>query len=104
MLGNQAGAAYTWDTLGYVHHHLGEYARAEACYRSALELFRDVGIAYSTADTLTHLGETCREAGDMDAARDAWEQALSILRDLDHADAADVRAKLADLKAASRTA
>jgi predicted negative regulator of RcsB-dependent stress response len=60
-----------------------------------------LGIAYSTADTLTHLGDTYRGAGDIEAARNAWEQALSILRDLDHADAADVQAKLTDLMTAT---
>ena len=31
------------------------------------------------------------------AAHDAWQQALTILDDLDHSDAAQVRAKLAGL-------
>ncbi|HLK01780.1 MAG TPA: BTAD domain-containing putative transcriptional regulator [Streptosporangiaceae bacterium] len=82
------------DTLGYVHHHLGEYASAEACYRSAIALFRDLGIVYSTADTLSHLGDTYRETGDIEAARNTWQQSLTILRDLDHVGAADVQAKL----------
>ena len=46
---------------------------------------------------LTHLGDTHHAAGDPDAARDAWQQALTILDDLDHPDAAQVRAKLADV-------
>ena len=49
------------------------------------------------AVVLTHLGETYREAGNIDAPRDAWEQALSILRDLDLADAVDVQGNLAKL-------
>ena len=104
MLGDQVGAAYSWDTLGYVHRHLGDYSLAEACYQSALELFRDLGIAYSTADTLIHLGDTYRQTGDIEAARNAWEQALSVLRDLDHPHATDVQAKLTDLMTTGRTA
>jgi predicted negative regulator of RcsB-dependent stress response len=65
-------------------------------------LFRDLGIAYFTADTLTHLGDTYRQTGDIEAARNAWEEALSILSDLDHAHAADVQAKLTALMTASR--
>jgi predicted negative regulator of RcsB-dependent stress response len=44
--------------------------------------------------TLTHLGDTWRSSGDHQAARDAWQQALDILDDLGHQDAAEVRASL----------
>ena len=60
-------------------------------------LFRDLGDRYDEADTLTHLGDTHHAAGDPDAARDAWQQALTILDELDHPDADQVRAKLGGL-------
>ena len=79
--------AATWDSLGYAHHHLGHHAQAITCYQQALDLFRDLGDRYDEADTLTHLGDTHHAAGDPDAARDAWQQALTILDELDHPDA-----------------
>lgn len=93
-LGNRIGEAHTWDTLGSAHQRITEYEEAVACYRSAAGLFLDLGNSHYTAVALTHLGETHCEAGSINAAREAWEQALSILRDLDHAEAADVQAKL----------
>ena len=50
------------------------------------------------ATTLGHLADTLLAAGDPDAARRTWEQALAILDDLHHPDAADVRAKLRQLR------
>jgi DNA-binding SARP family transcriptional activator/tetratricopeptide (TPR) repeat protein len=93
-LGNRIGEAHTWDTLGSAHQRITEYEEAVACYRSAAGLFLELGNSHYTAVALTHLGETHCEAGSINAAREAWEQALSILRDLDHAEAADVQAKL----------
>ena len=44
---------------------------------------------------LTHLGETHETAGRPGAARDAWQQALQILEDIDHHNAEQLRNKLA---------
>jgi predicted negative regulator of RcsB-dependent stress response len=57
-------------------------------------LFRDLGDRHYEATILTHLGDTQHTTGNPQAARDAWQQALTILDDLD---AAQVRAKLAGL-------
>jgi tetratricopeptide (TPR) repeat protein/transcriptional regulator with XRE-family HTH domain len=84
-----------WDSLGYIEHHLGNLAEAAACYQRALGLHQQVGARFLEADTLTHLGDTQRAAGDLAPARKAWEQALDILNDLQHPDAATVRARLA---------
>jgi NB-ARC domain len=46
----------------------------------------------------THLGDTYHATNDLDAAREAWQQALTILDQLDHPDAGQIRAKLANLQ------
>ncbi len=94
-LGHRRGEAATWDSLGVAHHHLGRHTDAVACYQRALTLFRDLGNRYNEADTLVHLGDTYHASGDTDAARDRWRAALAILTDLDHADAEQVRDRLA---------
>jgi DNA-binding SARP family transcriptional activator len=104
QLGDRDGQANTLDSLGHAHHHLGQHPQAIACYEHALSLFRDLGDRYNEATTLTHLGDTHHAIGDRQAARDAWQQALAILDELDHADAAQVRAKLADLDPPHRAA
>jgi DNA-binding SARP family transcriptional activator len=92
--GNRMDEAAAWDSLGYIHHHLGHFAEAADCYSHSVHIFHDIGAPFNQAKGLTRLGDTCRAAGDQAAARGAWEQALSLLSDLHHPAAAQVRAKL----------
>lgn len=96
-VGDQQGEADTWDSLGYAHHRLGDHERAIACYRRALAMCAASGDRYAEASTLDHLGETYLAAADVSAAREAWCQALTILRQLGHADAVRVGTRLTDL-------
>jgi len=82
------------DSLGHAHHHLGHHRQAIECYLRALVLLRRTRQRYGAAATLTRLGDTHHAAGDLDAARDAWEQAQAIFEDLRHPDAEQVRHKL----------
>jgi tetratricopeptide (TPR) repeat protein len=84
-----------WDSLGYAEYHLGNLAAAVACYQHALSVHREAGDRADEASTLIHLGDTRHAAGQLAQAREAWQQALAILEDLQHADADQVRAKLA---------
>jgi DNA-binding SARP family transcriptional activator/tetratricopeptide (TPR) repeat protein len=93
--GNRRLEGYAWDSLGYAEHHLGNLAEAAACFQRALSLSREVGDRFAIALTLTRLGDTRHANGEMALAREAWQQALAILDDLQHPDAAPVRAKLA---------
>jgi DNA-binding SARP family transcriptional activator len=86
-----------WNSLGYTEFHAGDFGEAAACYTRGLSIFRTVGDRWGEADTLTNLGEVRRAVGDSLSARDAWQQALAILDDLHHPDAAKVRAKLASM-------
>ncbi|WP_406079226.1 tetratricopeptide repeat protein [Micromonospora sp. NBC_00858] len=36
QLGDRAGEAATWDSLGFAHHHLGQYGEAVECYERTL--------------------------------------------------------------------
>jgi DNA-binding SARP family transcriptional activator/tetratricopeptide (TPR) repeat protein len=94
-VGDRRGAADVWDTLGYAHHHLGDHAEALDCFRHGLDLVRDLGDRHAEAEILVHLGDTHDAFGDRSAARAAWQDALRIFDDLEHVDAAELRAKLA---------
>jgi hypothetical protein len=48
-------------------------------------------------DTLTHLGDTRHAAGELAQARQAWQQALAVLEDLQHPEPEQVRARLSGL-------
>jgi tetratricopeptide (TPR) repeat protein len=93
-LGDRRGQAATWDSIGYAQHHLGDHRQAAASYQRALHLYRDVGERRGETIALVHLGDTHHDAGDVAAARDAWRQALTILDELEHPDAARIRARL----------
>jgi tetratricopeptide (TPR) repeat protein len=90
-VGDRQGRADTCDSLGYIHHQLGDHRRAIACFEQALDLFTATGDRYSEASTLGHLGDSHHAAGDPDTARTAWRGALTILRQLGHPDAERVR-------------
>jgi hypothetical protein len=55
---------------------------------------REVGHRCTEAETLTRLGDAHYSAGNLDAACDAWSQAVTILSQLDHTAAEEVRARL----------
>jgi DNA-binding SARP family transcriptional activator len=98
--GDRGTESDTLDSLGYVHHHLGDYERAVACYQDAIDRQREFGDHRGEADTLAHLGDSQLAAGNADAARTSWQRALTILDELDHPDADEVRAKLDELATA----
>jgi tetratricopeptide (TPR) repeat protein/transcriptional regulator with XRE-family HTH domain len=93
-LGDRRGEAHAWDSLGYAEHRLGHHRAAASCYQSALSLFRELRDRFNEAEILAHLGDTCQAAENIPDARDAWQQALRILDDLNHPDADQVRARL----------
>src|ERR1035438_657917 len=69
-------------------------SRPWACYQRALGLFQEFGDRYAQATVLTHLGDAQHAAGQTQAARRAWDEAVAILDALHHPDAGKVRAKL----------
>jgi hypothetical protein len=64
------------------------------CYQRALGLLQGSINRHGRATILTNLGDAHRAADDLDAARSAWRQALTILDELNHPDADRVRARL----------
>ena len=98
-LADYDGLAKTWDSLGYAHHHLGQYTQAVACQQRALALYRDLGDRYNETEILTHLGDTHHVAGNHQDARAAWREALTILNDIQHPNAETISRKLDALDA-----
>jgi tetratricopeptide (TPR) repeat protein/DNA-binding XRE family transcriptional regulator len=101
-LGHRLGEAANLDSLGYAYLGLGRYREAEVCCRSAEELFLALGDRYNRAVTLIHLGDAHRGNGHVADARAAWRQALAIMDDLRHPEAATVRARLRELVSPGR--
>jgi DNA-binding SARP family transcriptional activator/DNA-binding XRE family transcriptional regulator len=95
-LGNLIGEAATLDSLGFIHHQLAHYGQAVACYEEAIRVQGDTLIAEERATVLTHLGDAYRAAGQTVQAGSAWQQALSILKDMGDPGADAVRRRLQD--------
>jgi DNA-binding SARP family transcriptional activator len=95
QLGDVPRTASAWDSLGYAHHRLGNHALAVDCYERALAVHRRANHRYCQAGVLTHLGDAHTAAGNRPAAREAWRSAASLLDELGHPEAAEVRARLA---------
>ncbi|WP_083929332.1 tetratricopeptide repeat protein [Catelliglobosispora koreensis] len=85
------------DSLGYAFHDLGETRQALACYQQAADLFAEVGDRHGLSEVLSHLGDCHLAMGEPEAAGQAWQQALTILVDINHPDQHDLRARLKTL-------
>jgi tetratricopeptide (TPR) repeat protein len=86
-----------WDSLGFIHHRLGCYEQARFDYRQALNHSREHGRRSEEGETLACLGDLHLSADDPQAAREAWQEALVILSELEHVRAAEIRGRLAVL-------
>jgi hypothetical protein len=60
-------------------------------------LCRELADRFNEAGTLDHLGDVHRSAGDMDAARWAWTQAVRTFDEIGHPGSEQVRANLRSL-------
>jgi tetratricopeptide (TPR) repeat protein len=94
-IGDRDGEAATWDSLGYAHHSLDRFGEAVACYQRAIDHRRELGDRYYEAASLRRLGDTHLASGDPATAARSWRAALEILDALGHAEAAEIRRKLA---------
>ena len=95
--GDPTNLAFAWNVLGSVHSRLGQHPQAITCYRQALALARQRKTRLARrwlASLLASLGDACQAAGDLPAARQAWQQALHIRNDLGLPDNYRIRAKL----------
>ena len=95
--GDPLNEAATWDSLGYSLLHLGRLDEAISCLRTAVGLIEVLRTGYYQTTMLVHLGDAYYAAGELPQARQAWQEALAILEDLNHSDADQVRIKLARL-------
>jgi tetratricopeptide (TPR) repeat protein len=94
-IGSPVLAAATWDSLGYVRHLLGQHDRAVSCYQRAALMFAELGADWYRAQVLINLGDAYEAAGDRQAARELWLEALPVFEQHHHPETSRVRARLA---------
>ncbi|SDD69184.1 ATP-binding protein [Glycomyces harbinensis] len=92
--GDRFGEAATLDSLGYAYHHFGRHRLAVRHFRQSIEQYRFIGERHGTAIALTNFGDLLASIDHPEMARGLWRQALAVLDELDHPDAAGVRERL----------
>jgi DNA-binding SARP family transcriptional activator len=76
--------AYALSTLGQAEYRTGSYERGIAHLLEALGIFRAQRDRFEEASTLRLIAIAQRKAGNLPAARHAWQTALPIVSDLGH--------------------
>jgi tetratricopeptide (TPR) repeat protein len=95
--GDPTNRVFSWKALGLVHSRAGDYRQAISCYRQALAIARAWKAPMARrvlAGVLANFGDACQAAGDLPAARQAWQQALQIRDELGLPDTRRIRARL----------
>ncbi|MEU6201512.1 BTAD domain-containing putative transcriptional regulator [Streptomyces sp. NPDC047061] len=85
------------DILGTVYFRLRRHDEAFENYHQALERHRGASNRGRQCETLRNLGDLHLAVGDRDAARSCWQQALTLLEEVeefDHPEAETLRARL----------
>ncbi|MFL6121649.1 BTAD domain-containing putative transcriptional regulator [Actinophytocola sp.] len=93
-LADRHGEAGAWDSIGYVLMRASRHEEAVACFVESVALARDLRDRASEGEALDHLGDAHEAMGDRETARKYWQEALSVLEELDPAAAAGLRGKV----------
>ncbi len=97
--GSRSGAADTLDSIAYVYDQLADREQALAHYEQALDIYRNIGDLEGESRSLIQLGDVRLAAGQTAAARQNWQQALTVLSRIPGSDTGPARERLARLAA-----
>jgi len=96
-LGDLQAQADAFDSLGSAHAGLGHDQTAVECLQHALDLYIQIDDWDSRTYIETRLGDHHHQAGRHEAAQIHWQRALTILDQLDHHRAAELRQHIANI-------
>jgi tetratricopeptide (TPR) repeat protein len=89
--------AFAVQRIAEACHRQGRITDALGHYQKAQAAFRDFGDRLAEADVLVRLGQAQTELGDVDAARQCWQEALTVFEDSGSARTEQVRTQLRGL-------
>ncbi|MEV4734618.1 tetratricopeptide repeat protein [Saccharopolyspora sp. NPDC049426] len=69
---------------------------AIACFRHSVTIYREVDDHHEIPATLQELGDTLHRAGELNQARNAWLEALTLFEEIHAPQVADLRARLSN--------
>jgi tetratricopeptide (TPR) repeat protein len=93
-IGELHGEADTLDSLGFAYGRLGRHDDALRCYQRGIELQELLGRRLELAESFEAAGDIHDAIGQQVTARDYWTRAARMFEELNHPNAAVVRAKL----------
>ncbi|HYJ69758.1 MAG TPA: tetratricopeptide repeat protein, partial [Nocardioidaceae bacterium] len=96
-VGKDSAMAEALNELALTRHAAGDSATAGRIHRGALDAATAAGVRHEEARAWDGLGDVQAALGDQDAARESWQRALAIYRDLDVPEAESTRGKLGQL-------
>ncbi|KAA2262843.1 tetratricopeptide repeat protein [Solihabitans fulvus] len=94
-IGDQGGETEVLNDLGRTHRVAGDLAEASSRHRAALELARRAHFRHEEGRALDGIAHVEQDTGRPAAAREHWEQALTIFTELNTSEAEVVRELLA---------
>jgi DNA-binding SARP family transcriptional activator/tetratricopeptide (TPR) repeat protein len=101
-MGDRSGEAEALSALGVLHREQEKHNEALLCQEESLAIYRELGRRGTLAASLRELGLTLYALGRQKQAVASWREAARILDDLQSAEAAEVRALIAEGPSARR--
>jgi DNA-binding SARP family transcriptional activator/tetratricopeptide (TPR) repeat protein/DNA-binding XRE family transcriptional regulator len=98
-LGDRHLEATVQHNLGYARACDGHFLEAERSYQQALLIREDIGDAEGRASSLDEIGTLLHDTGDPEHGARYWEAALVVFEEIAHPRAAEIRSRLALLRA-----
>jgi tetratricopeptide (TPR) repeat protein len=96
LAGNISGVGKSENTLGHVYLRLGRYEEAMAHAAASLAISEQAGDRLDIAWAWMLIGDGHRGLGEVDQARELWQQALAEFERIDSSEAEQARQRLRD--------
>lgn len=79
-LGDPAGSARSWQTLGEIAKEMGQHDESVALLRQSEALFEACGNRWGMSSCINSQGDVARYAGELDRAEEQYKRARGLLR------------------------
>ncbi|XVU29328.1 AfsR/SARP family transcriptional regulator [Actinoplanes sp. CA-054009] len=95
-IGDELGAGHSWDLLANLYREMGRPEEAMARWEEAAGAYKRAGSPAALAEVQLAMGDACLDAGDAEAARQHWREALDALAEPVGPVAAQLRDRLGE--------
>jgi predicted negative regulator of RcsB-dependent stress response len=96
--GERQGQAFSLRRLSHISRRLGEIDGAITQMEKSLRILREIGDQHNVALCLSEVGEYYLERNDVESARKAWSEGLSLAERIDASFLGNLQAQLKQLE------